>query len=161
MIEFHCQFCTKLIRTADENAGKHGNCPACHQKVYIPTPEDQIEPLKLAPIDAASEAEQRRLDAEAKAVARQLLHEREVPAGAARPSAAAAPDMETVVVQYVLLMSQGALEKAQALAADIRRNMKAAEPVIQRLSMDDIPPPQLAKVPRPVMIGFLRQLQHK
>lgn len=168
MIEFHCQFCTKLIRAGDEHAGKHGTCPSCHQKVYIPTPENQIELLKVEPLDLAAEAEQRRLDAEAKAVARRVLHERDAepvgPRGAAAPISSVGPspaETEALVIQYVLTMAQGGLERAQQLAADIRRHMKTAEPIIQRLSMDEIPPPQLTKVPRPVLNGFLKQLLHK
>ena len=168
MIEFHCQFCTKLIRAGDEHAGKHGTCPSCHQKVYIPSPESQIELLTVEPLDAKAEAEQRRLDAEAKAVARRVLHERDTdasgPRGGAAPASSVGPspaEMEALVIQFVLTMAQGGLERAEQLANDIRRHMKTAEPIIQRLSMDEIPPPQLTKVPRPVMNGFLKQLMHK
>lgn len=168
MIEFHCPYCSKQIRAGDEHAGKHGTCPSCHQKVYIPTPDDQLEPLALEPLDQASEAEQRRLDAEAKAVARRLLHERDTeptgPRGAAAPVASVAPtpgQMEATVLQYIMTMAGGNLERGQLLASEIKKHPKLAEPIIQKLVMDEIPPPQLAKIPRPVMVGFLRQLQAK
>ena len=44
-IEFHCPKCGKHIKAPKEAAGKNGKCPACHQSVYVPTPDDEIEPL--------------------------------------------------------------------------------------------------------------------
>lgn len=38
-IEFNCHVCGKLLRTADEKAGRTANCPGCGETVTIPTPE--------------------------------------------------------------------------------------------------------------------------
>lgn len=36
MIEFHCTSCNKLLRTADDKAGKRARCPECGETVAIP-----------------------------------------------------------------------------------------------------------------------------
>ncbi len=35
-IEFHCPFCQKLLRTADDKAGVRANCPGCGEPVVVP-----------------------------------------------------------------------------------------------------------------------------
>jgi DNA-directed RNA polymerase subunit M/transcription elongation factor TFIIS len=35
-IEFHCPYCQKLLRTADDKAGIRANCPGCGQSVTVP-----------------------------------------------------------------------------------------------------------------------------
>lgn len=56
-------------------------------------------------------------------------------------------------------MASGRLTDADALAIEVQGRMNQAEPIIDRLSLDEIPPPKLAKVPRPVLRGFLKQLR--
>lgn len=182
-IEFHCQHCGKQVRTGDEHAGRRGKCPYCHNSVYIPTPSDQIEPLTLAPIDRVDEAEQKRLDDESRGLAQSILHEKggmsesrgdtqrdepdteaglsvggPPPVGDARLDAA---NMEYMVIQYAVHMAQGDLAAAEHLAVQIRGDMPAAEEVMQRLTADEIPPTELADVPRPVLVGFFKQLREK
>jgi hypothetical protein len=36
MIEFHCPYCQKLLKTADDKAGVRANCPGCGQAVTVP-----------------------------------------------------------------------------------------------------------------------------
>lgn len=174
-IEFHCPYCNKQIRTSEEHGGRHGKCPACHQSVYIPTAPEKIEPLKLEPVDESFAREQARLLRETRELQRRLLTERELP-GEARGAAAGRPaatggtvpapsgppvDVESLVYEYVICMADGELEEAGELAGQIRRHMKQADDVIQRLVADEIPPAQLARVPRPVLMGFLKQLREK
>lgn len=166
-IEFHCEHCGKLVRTSEQNAGRQGRCPYCKNSVYIPTPSEQIEPLKLAPLDPEEEQRQRRLEEEARALARRIREEKET----LPPETTRAPipepsgeirfqvDMESLVIEYVRCMYEGRLTEAQEYAADIRRDMARAQEVIQRLTTDDIRPLKIAKIPRPVLIGFLRQLR--
>jgi hypothetical protein len=169
-IEFHCEHCGKLIRSGEEHAGKHGKCPACHQSVYIPTPSDQLEPLHLAPLDEKEERERQKMLQASRELAQRLLREREAgpdtghgraaaPASAPGGDARLNPDMETLVIEYAICMADGNLAEAEELAVDIRRNMKQAEDVMQRLTLDEMPPPQLTKIPRPVLVGFFRQLR--
>jgi len=168
-IEFHCEHCGKLVRTAEQNAGRQGRCPYCKNSVYIPTPSEDLEPLKLAPLDPEEERRQRRLEEEARALARRLRAEKETlppetpRAGAPEPSGEIRfqVDMESLVIEYVRAMYEGRLAEAQEYATDIRRDMERAQEVIQRLTMDDIRPLKIAKIPRPVLIGFLRQLREQ
>lgn len=168
-IEFHCSYCGKLVRAPDDAGGKHGKCPTCHQSVYIPMPSDQVEPLDLAPVDETDERERSRLLKESQEIQRRLLEEREVPretAADARPSPGGMVlppklDMDTLVIEYAEAMAAGDLERAERLAADIRGDMKSAEGVMQRLTLDELPPERLANIPRPVLVGFFKQLREK
>lgn len=167
-IEFKCDHCGKLVKAPDEAGGKHGKCPGCHQSVYVPTPRDQIEPLEIAPIDESEEREREQLLKESVELQRKLIKEREIPAsagGAPTPSGGTMPtpklDMETLIIEYALAMAEGNLEQAEQYAADIHSDMDAANETMQRLTSDEMPPEQLAKIPRPVLIGFFRQLQVK
>ena len=168
-IEFHCEHCSKLVRAPDDSGGKHGKCPACHQSVYIPTPSDQIEPLDITPVDESEEREQARLARESQELQRRLLGESDSPSGSAKelpplPGGQVVPpklDMDTLVIEYALAMAEGNLEQAEQLAVDIRRDLNAAGDVMQRLTQDELPPAQLAKIPRPVLVGFFKQLQRK
>lgn len=44
-IEFRCTKCNKLLRTADDTAGKHAKCPECGEILLIPAPASPIPPL--------------------------------------------------------------------------------------------------------------------
>lgn len=166
-IEFHCDHCGMLVRTSEENAGKRGKCPGCGQSVYIPTPSEMIEPLDLAPLDPEAEAEKQRLYDEGRKVAEQLRSDKtEVPPETSQSSfpepvadARLAIDVEALVIEYALAMSEGRLAEAEEYARDIRANMDEADDVIQRITADDIPPRRLKNIPHPVLVGFLRQLQ--
>jgi hypothetical protein len=168
-IEFHCEHCGTLVRAPDDGGGKHGKCPSCHQSVYIPMPSDQVEPLEIAPVDQADERERARLQQEALELQRRLLDERELPKGMAAelpPASPGAPlpprlDMETLLIEYARAMAAGDLEQAEQFASDIRADMRAAEEAIQRMVADELPPKQLAQIPRPVLVGFFRQLSEK
>jgi len=168
-IEFHCNHCGTLVRAPDDAGGKHGKCPACHQSVYIPLPSDRVEPLEIAPVDEAEERERARLVKESRDLQRRLLEERDIPAGAAAtpppsPAGQVIPpklDMETLIIEYAQAMAAGDLEQAEQLAADIRADMKAAEDVMQRMTLDELPPEGLAGIPRPVLVGFFKQLREK
>src|SRR5262245_43944108 len=37
-IEFHCPFCQKLLKTAEDKAGVRANCPGCGEAVTVPSP---------------------------------------------------------------------------------------------------------------------------
>jgi hypothetical protein len=168
-IEFHCDHCGRLVRAPDDAGGKHGKCPSCHQSVYIPMPSDEIEPLDIAPIDESEERERSELLKESQDIQRRLMEERDVPAGAAAapppsPASQVTPpslDMDTLIIEYALAMANGNLEEADRLATDIRTDMKSAEEVMQRLTLDELPPERLADIPRPVLVGFFKQLRGK
>lgn len=169
-IEFHCEHCGKMVRAGAEHAGKRGKCPSCHQPVYIPAPDEEIEPLRLAPIDPNAERDRQRLLKEGRDLATRLMKEKDAPP----PEPAARPlsnepvgdmrlpiDMDALIIDYVLAMADGSLDEAEEIAKDIRRDPKRAEEVMQRFTMDEIPPAQLAAIKRPVLIGFFKQLRER
>lgn len=170
-IEFHCEHCGKLIRTSEENAGRRGTCPSCHQSVYIPTPDDQLEPLRVLPEDEEEERRERQLIEEARNLARRLMAERDtLPEGPPASGPRAAPEgdarlaralMEEQIIEYIRCMARGDLTRAQNLAAEIRQDPRLANEVIQRLTADAMLPAELDEIPRPVVIGFLKQLREK
>jgi phage FluMu protein Com len=165
-IEFHCQHCSKLIKAPHEYAGKRGKCPHCHQSVYIPTPTDELEPLHLAPFDDAPEREKEKVEAETHQVIASLRGQRDVPPDVPRQPTPEPQgdvrlqvDVEHLIIEYVLAMAAGRLDEAKQLAADLRNEKARTNEYVQRLTMDELLPARLAKVPRAVVLGFLKQLQ--
>ncbi len=167
-IEFHCSHCGNLVRSAREHAGKFGKCPHCHQAVYIPTPSEEIEPLRLAPVDEQARREAERQAEELRRLARSLHAERAEPPpeppSASRPEPVSdvrlPSDMETLLTEYLICMAEGNLSQAEELASEIRKDLVRADEYIQRLTMDEILPARLAHIPRALLLGFLKQL-HK
>ena len=168
-IEFHCEHCDRMIRAADEHGGKHGKCPSCHQRVYIPSSES--EPLDLAPVDELAEKRARQQATESQRFADNILLDA---GGAGRGgadadlgrSAAAAPgavppsvDVAELVNEYVIAMFDGDLQEGEAIAKQLRRHHKTVVEVVDRILADEIPPQALERIPRPVMMGFLKQLR--
>lgn len=45
-IEFHCQFCRRLLRTPDEKAGLQALCPGCGEKIFIPHESEAFDEPK-------------------------------------------------------------------------------------------------------------------
>lgn len=43
-IEFHCPYCTALIRVGDEAAGRQGSCPKCSTRLAVPSVEREPVP---------------------------------------------------------------------------------------------------------------------
>jgi DNA-directed RNA polymerase subunit RPC12/RpoP len=166
-IEFHCDHCGNKVRTPDESAGRRGRCPYCKQSVYIPTPRDQIELLDLAPLDEAHERDLQAMQNETRDIAARLLRDKNTPPetpGSQRGDARhdviePRADPQALIVQYAMNMASGDLPAADELAAEIRRDMAAAEQTMDRILMDEVPPAQLARIPRPVLVGFFKRLR--
>ncbi len=168
-IEFHCEHCGKKVRTKDEAAGKRGRCPYCKQSVYIPMRQAEIEPLDLAPLDESDEKKRDSLHKETTKLTGSILRDTKAPPevsavpkiGSSSGDSMALPkdDMETMVIEYASCMARGELGPAAELAEEIRKDSKAADEVIQRISMDEMPPSQLASIPRPVLMGFFKRLR--
>lgn len=170
-IQFHCPFCNRMIKAPDEHGGKHGKCPSCQQRVYIPTADDALEPLTLEPVDNSAERERERLIEESRRLEKTVLGEtKEPPAGASRPAAGPASpppppmpvaEIEKAVVRYATKMAAGDLNDAEKVAAQLRPHAARVEQVTQRILMDELPPAELAKIPKPVLIAFFKQLLGK
>ncbi|MCG3125350.1 MAG: hypothetical protein CHACPFDD_00168 [Phycisphaerae bacterium] len=164
-IEFHCPYCSATVRAGDEYAGKRGKCPHCHQSVYIPTPPERIETLDMSPLDARSEQERERLLRETKDLTRKILTDRTAvdsgppPANSGEGPPPPRADLESLVFQYAESMAAGDLATAEDVAADLRKDLARTDKVVQRILMDEMLPPRLAKIPRPVLVGFFKQLR--
>ncbi len=171
-IEFHCEHCGKHIRAPHDAGGTHGKCPACHQSVYIPLADDELEPMGLAPVDDSEERRVTELIDEERKLTHELLQERELKRGGAASEAASKPtprqaapapamtdhDLEHLAGEYVAMMASGRLAEAEKLAATIRRQGARAKPIVEHLMADELPPVGAENVPRPVILGFLKQL---
>jgi len=171
-IEFHCPHCSKLIRAPAEHGGRRGKCPYCKQSVYIPSPPDDAGPIAVAPVDEAEERRRRELDAEAVRYNAMLSREQAEPpdtgAGGPEPTpeTAIAPpraelnseDAEALIIQFVSAMRESRLEEAEEAADTLRGNADLARRHVQRLMVDELPPPSLSKVPPALYKGFLRTL---
>ncbi len=80
-------------------------------------------------------------------------------AGASRPPPPPPIDVRKLLIQYVRAMVDGELAVADRLAEHIRRDMPRAEEEMQQISNDELPPTEIATIPRPVLIGFFKQLR--
>jgi hypothetical protein len=49
-IEFHCPYCTAVIRVPDAFAGKSGSCPKCETKLLVPAVGPAVSPAAETPI---------------------------------------------------------------------------------------------------------------
>ena len=168
-IEFHCEHCSKLVRAADEYAGKRGAPWLPAERLH-----SQLRNRAAAHCPADREtARQRELLDETRRLTEKITRERDtLPPEPARPAKQARPAaegdarlshvvMQEAVINYAKAMAAGDLERAEELGREIRRDPRLGEEVIQRIMVDEIPPAELADIPRPVLIGFFKQLREK
>lgn len=157
-----------MIKTDDENGGKHGKCPSCKQRVYIPMAD--AEPLDFAPVDAAEEKAARKRDLQSKALADSLLAGGGEGGGkpgastgtpaprSSKPAPVPDVDVESLVIEFSICMFEGELEEAQQIKQQLRGHKAKIADTVQRIVADEIPPAALSHIPRPVLVGFLKQL---
>jgi len=171
-IELHCTQCGKLIKAPDEAGGRHGKCPYCECKVYIPPPEDQIEEIPLAPIDETEIEQERRLRQEALDIAKTVMSDKTaIPEGDARSGASQAGavtrrvqevageviDVQEEVERFVLAMRDSKLDQAERAVATLSGAGERATDYVQGLMVDEMPP-DFENVPPPLLKGFLKTL---
>lgn len=161
-IIFHCEHCGKKIEAADSAGGKWGKCPACHNKIYVPSPESAKE-LKLAPVDEGDEAKQKELMDETHKLTQDILLEREVPGG---PPEAGGPGAEISdkeltknIILYLRQMADGELDQAQKTAELIVPASGRAVKILDRIALSDMPEPELVDIPQQVLSGLIRNLR--
>lgn len=179
-IEFHCEHCSMLIRAANEAGGKTGKCPHCGGKTYVPLPPEELDEIPLAPFDAEAEKRRRQAANEDASLQYKLLRERSAPGelgkpGAVRaqqkptPSAAPPPQHEEVssrkltstIVSFVEAMSQGKLDEAEAVAAKLSKYSAQTIQVLDDMMSTDLGAYGFGALPRPVLLGFLKQLRSR
>lgn len=161
-ISFHCEHCGKKVEAPDNTGGKWGRCPACHKKVYVPSP-DSDEELKLMPIDTGDLEEQKELMAETYELTQDILREREVPNGLPEASTSASRvsdrELTTHIIVYLRQMANGELDEAQKTAELIVPCSGRAVKILDRIALSEIPEPELADIPQQVLSGLIRNLR--
>lgn len=68
-------------------------------------------------------------------------------------------DLRALLMDYLSAMSRGHLEEADRLAAVLSRNKKSVLQLMDRIGADDVLSASMSELPRPVMLGYLRQLR--
>ena len=161
-ITFHCEHCNKKIEAPDTAGGRWGKCPACHNKVYVPSPESDEE-LKLAPLDTSFRERERELMAETHRLTQDILKEREIPDGP-RDAGGAVYDMSDKelrqnVILYLRQMAQGDLDEAESTGALIAPCGSRVTDILDIIALSDIPEPELADIPQQLLSGAIRALR--
>ena len=163
-IVFHCEYCNKKIEAADTAGGKWGKCPACHNKLYVPS-QDTGEELKLAPINETDVEREHRLMAETYKLTQDILKEREIPDGPTPPAGAVyeMDDRELTqnIIMYLRQIVNGELDEAEMTSALIAPSGNRAVAIIDRIALSEIPEPALADIPPQVLAGTIRTLRER
>jgi len=169
-IELHCPKCSNLIKAPDNAGGKHGKCPYCQNKVYIPTPATEDDVIPLAPVDVEAERRAEKMRAESSRYAATVSHAGDVPdadstGGFGGDGAVGVPmdagevvDVAEGVEQFIYAMRDSKLEAADQVVAQLKRNAKKATDYIDGI-MVDATPPDFEGLPKPLVHGFLKTLK--
>ncbi len=169
-IEFHCPQCSKLIRAPESAGGKHGKCPYCKAKVYVPMPPEEGDEISLAPVDEAEEQRERELKKEAVRYAAAVGKETDPPpstddalrapkrsAGRRTEAPSDLDDMGEAIEQFVIAMRDSKLDDADRIVVGLKRARIRARDHIETL-MTDPPSPPFGGVPEALFRGFLKTL---
>jgi hypothetical protein len=164
-ITFNCEHCGKKIEAPDSAGSKWGKCPACHNKVYVPS-SNADEELKLAPIDTAELAEQRRLMAETYRIEQEILREKDEVLDDSAEKAVPVYDISDNeltknIIIYLRLMADGDLEQAERISSSIIHCGKRALKILDGIAVSEIPEPELADIPQQILSGLVRTLRTK
>ncbi|MFA5864980.1 MAG: hypothetical protein WC975_09875 [Phycisphaerae bacterium] len=166
-IVFHCEHCGKKVSAPDEAGGKRGKCPRCNQHVFVPLPKDQADEIPLTPVDLAEEERRKKLRQEELKLLQHLQEDQEAPGTPSKDQAhpqgnsyefAKTEGLTDMVQKYLVHMSRGELEDAEALSKRIVVGGNKSLKTVEQLAMQDSLNPQLAKVPPNVLAGFFKRL---
>jgi DNA-directed RNA polymerase subunit RPC12/RpoP len=159
-ISFHCESCKKKITAPDNAGGKWGKCPYCSHKCYVPMPKtDDEEELKLAPIDEEEEKKYEKMMRETRNITGVLLHQKEMPPEQTTPIATSEDKQLTgQIIKYLRQMADGQLDEAQKTADEIVPYKAKAKKILENIILAEKPQPELANVPKKVLVGFVRNI---
>lgn len=174
-IQLHCEHCGKLIQAPESVGGQSGKCPHCQGMNYIPLPADGAGgELPMAPLDEEFENHRQQAAAEDLAVQRRLWQEqdssrktdrrggvRQTDADLAPPSKHSRKQLTAMVVSFIEAMSRGDLKKAEQLTTQLATQRAEVFRVLDELVSDDLNSYGLPTLPRPVLVGFMKQLRSK
>lgn len=170
-IELHCPKCSNLIKAPDSAGGKHGKCPYCQNKVYIPMPAGEADEISLAPIDTEAERRAEELRAESSRYAASVSHASgDIPEGGSAADfggdgavgvpmdAGEVVDVAAGVEKFIYAMRDSKLEAADEVVAQLKKNANKAADYIDGI-MVDATPPDFDGLPKPLVHGFLKTLK--
>lgn len=162
-ITFHCVHCDNKIIAKDESGGKWGICPVCHNKIYIPDLNADIDDLKLAPVDEEEERKKRELMAETYQITRDILLERENPVGKGVGYSALIDDktLQARIISYLRKVREGKLTDAEELEKQITTHGQQSLRLLDKIASSEIPESELADIPRAVLLTLVRNLRSK
>ncbi len=167
-IILHCEYCGKKIEAADSTGGKWGKCPACHNKLYVPSLHSG-EGLKLAPIDVTAEEREKQLMAETHKITQDILREREGPEGTPEtigPIETAGPvlnmterELTKYIIMYLRLMADNELYEAHRITGLIAPHSVQAVKILDKIALSEMPEPELADISQLALSGSIRALR--
>ena len=162
-ITFHCVHCNNKITAKDESAAKWGICPVCHNKIYIPDLNAEIDDLKLSPVDEEEEKKKKELMAETYQLTRDILQEREKPVSKGGTYQGVLDDKVLVarIVNYLRKMKDGKLAEAEAVADQITPYGPQAIQLLDKIASGEILEADLNYIPQAVLVTLLRNLKNK
>ncbi len=167
-IRVTCEHCNHSIKAPREAAGRRGKCPHCHNSVYIPTPESELDEIPLELEDEQTHSEAQRLQKEAAEVAAALRREtKDAPQPTAIPqqdspapqaTALNATEIDELIIRYLLAMQVSELDRAEALTAKLKGAARQAKSKIQQMMVDSMRPEAVRSMADGLYQGFLRKL---
>lgn len=165
-IVFHCEFCGKKIEAPDSAGGKWGKCPACHNKLYVPSPKvEEDDELRLAPLDTDAIEKERQLRAETQRLTQDILQEKDIPDGPRSPSGVvyemSDKELRNNVILYLRHIALDELNEAEEIAALIAPCRARAVKIIDRIALSEIPEPELSDIPPQLLAGSIRNLRNQ
>jgi hypothetical protein len=151
------------MEAQDSAAGKWAACPACHKKIYVPSPKtEEDDELTLAPIDETEEEKRKRLLQESYQIAQAILKEKDVPEGDGPPPPDISDENLTErIVAYLRRMADGELDQAQRIAKGIKPYGLQALAIVDQIALSEMPHKQLADIPPQVLSGMIRALRNE
>jgi len=182
LIEFHCEHCNMKVTASDADGGQQAKCPHCNGVNYIPSAGGDLEEIPLAPLDEAEEQRRRQSFAEDMQIQRSLSNERSAPGEPGRrrsrnldgtratPRSAPAPrtdlgdkQINSMVVQFIVAMAGGRLGEADGIAAQLAPHRDRVLSALSEITSNNGAANAygLPTLPKPVLLGFAKQLQSK
>ena len=159
-LTFKCEHCHKKISAPDSVGGKRGKCPFCKESTYIPMLVSDDEILDLAPLDEKEEQDRQKLVDELRQQDRDLIAH----TGGADPvplterDDLASEDLHHFVINYCIDMAAGNLDRAHRHADELKEFGTLGAEAVKYFQIVQGTEPALAKIPPPVVQGFLKDL---
>jgi len=160
-ITFHCEYCNKKIEAKDSAGGKWGNCPSCHNKIYVPVNFSEDEELRLAPLDEEEQKRKQQLIEETFQLNQQILSEREVDDSVEKKEIKHITEeqLNENIISYLRNMADGDLDNAQAIVNQVKPYSQKVLGILDRIALSDIPEPGLEDIPHQVLAGLIRNVR--